>query len=270
MKTTEVFVEQIFIGFMVLLIGALPFIGIILPETGNATKIIGSALGVAGVAYLLGIPFDRFADTVLSSLEKRNRLRFSIRNPVPDSADPFPEGLLKIAVRQANSGVVSWAEYLRSRIRLSRALAVFTPGLTLSGIVAMWQVPAQSLHGSNAPQWAVIAALGSSCIIYTAAFFWAQIGGNKLPKTEECLNLSEKEESTLRLGVMYDAAARTLVAFVVVGGILIYMSNNWLCGLVGIAGLLITLLSGWSWWRINRTYRKFLADFGRWQELEKR
>ena len=106
MKTPEVFVEQVLIGFLVLLIGALPFVSAILPELDGNLKIIGSAIVATGVAYLLGIPFDRFADDVLSSLEKRNRLAFSVEPPVPGSEDPFPEDLLKIAVQQANDGTV--------------------------------------------------------------------------------------------------------------------------------------------------------------------
>ena len=40
-----------------------------------------------------GIPFDRFADSVLSGLENRKRLAFSLKHPTPESEDPYPEDL---------------------------------------------------------------------------------------------------------------------------------------------------------------------------------
>jgi hypothetical protein len=135
-NTTEIFVEQVLIGVLVLLIAALPFVSAIPPDLPDAFKIIGTAIGVVGVAYLLGIPFDRFADSLTSSLEKRIRLKLCLKRPLPGSEDPFPEDLLKIAVLQAESGTVAWAEYLRSRMRLTRAVAVFAPGLTLSAMLA--------------------------------------------------------------------------------------------------------------------------------------
>ena len=66
MKTTEIFVEQVLIGFIVLLIGALPFLDSILQMLDSTEKLVGSAVVVTGVAYLLGIPFDEVVQTALS------------------------------------------------------------------------------------------------------------------------------------------------------------------------------------------------------------
>jgi hypothetical protein len=41
-----------------------------------------------------------------------------------------------------------------------------------------------------------------------------------------------------------------------------------LCTLIGVVGLLTTLLTGWSWARITKTYMTFLADFERWKQQQ--
>ncbi len=275
MKTTEVFVEQVLIGFLVLLIGALPFVGAIPSEFDGLLKIIGSAIGVVGMAYLLGIPFDRFADTVLSSLERRNRLAFSAEHRVPKSGDPFPASLLRIAVQQANDGTVAWLEYLRSRIRLARAVAVFAPGLTLSAILATWPESEQSWYVSSAPRWAVIATLGSSCVIYAMAFLWAIHEKKTLPGTKKHLKMvikqkanPEKQQAIPGLTWKHDPVPWLLLPFVAIGVTLAVVSQSGLCVLVGVVGLLITVLTGWSWWRITKTYMTFLVDFERWQQQQ--
>lgn len=268
MKTTEVFVEQVLIGFLVLLIGALPFVGATLPESVGALKVIGSAIGTVGVAYLLGIPFDRFADSVLSSLETRTRLAFSVEHPVPGSEDPFPEDLLKIAVQQANDGTVAWMEYLRSRIRLARAVAVFAPGLTLSAILATWPESGQNWFVSSAPPWAVTATLGSSCVIYATAFLCALRAEEALPKTNELLEMITARQEIPVFTWKKDPVPWLLIPFVAIGVVLGMASQSGLCALVGVVGLLITLLTGWSWWRITKTYMTFLANFERWQRQQ--
>lgn len=267
MKTTEVFVEQVLIGFLVLLIGALPFAGAILPAPDSTLKVIGSAIGAIGVAYLLGIPFDRFADSVFSSLEKRNRLAFSIEHPVPGSADPFPEDLLKIAVQEASDGTVAWMDYLRSRMRLARAVAVFAPGLTLSAMLATWPEGEKGCCLSSAPCWAVIATLGSSCVIYAAAFVCALRAEKALPRTGKLAEKIAQNEAP-KLNWKNDPVPWLLLPFVATGVVLGMVSQSALCALVGVVGLVITLLTGWSWWRIAKTFMTFLADFERWQRQQ--
>src|ERR687892_741368 len=99
MKTTELFVEQTLTGFLVLTAVASPFLSWEtleeLPEVD-----ISSAAGAIGVAYLLGVIFDRFADTLLERLNRWNRLRFALELKEENNAlspeDPFPEDQLQI------------------------------------------------------------------------------------------------------------------------------------------------------------------------------
>lgn len=101
MKTTELFVEQTLTGFMILTAAAVPFLEWEtleeLPEVD-----LSSAAGAIGVAYLLGVIFDRFADTLLERFNRWKRILFAIElkeeNKALSPDDPFPEDQLEIEV----------------------------------------------------------------------------------------------------------------------------------------------------------------------------
>jgi hypothetical protein len=126
MRTTEVFIDQVLIGFVVLAIFILPFLDMSLPFDVSAAQ----GVVLTGTAYLIGIPFDRFANTLLSGLEQRHRLRYAWDKRVPAMDDPFPEEQLITKVLTSEGAAADWLNYLRSRVRLSRALAAFLPALT--------------------------------------------------------------------------------------------------------------------------------------------
>jgi hypothetical protein len=267
-NTTEIFVEQVLIGVLVLLIAALPFVSAIPPDLPDAFKIIGTAIGVVGVAYLLGIPFDRFADSLTSSLEKRIRLKLCLKRPLPGSEDPFPEDLLKIAVLQAESGTVAWAEYLRSRMRLTRAVAVFAPGLTLSAMLATWPAPVHGWQVSSAQGWAVIGTLGMMSVIYAIAFLSALRAEKDLPRTSSLWDRDPEQRTSTSFAWKSDPVPWMLLPFIAIGVVLAMNTRSELCTLIGVVGLLTTLLTGWSWARITKTYMTFLADFERWKQQQ--
>src|SRR5919106_1197337 len=145
MKTTELFVEPTLTGFLVLAAGAAPFLSWEtlqeLPDEAQGGIDIGSAAGAIGVAYLLGIIFDRFADTLLARFNRWNRLLFAIELKKEKEAlspdDPFPEDQLQIEVIHEGDEAWEWMDYLRSRIRIARAMTAFVPALTLSMELAM-------------------------------------------------------------------------------------------------------------------------------------
>ena len=78
MKTTELFVEQTLTGFLVLAAGTAPFLSWEtlekLPGEAKGGIDISSTAGAIGVAYLLGVIFDRFADTLLERFNRWTRL----------------------------------------------------------------------------------------------------------------------------------------------------------------------------------------------------
>ncbi len=91
---------------------------------------------------------DCFADTLLSWPEQYHRLKFTInldkdkKNLKLQNLNPndlFPEDNLMCQILE-NNGASDRIECLRSRIRISRAIAVFVPALTFSGLPALGKV----------------------------------------------------------------------------------------------------------------------------------
>ena len=160
MKSTELFVEQTLTGFLVLTAAAAPFLSWEtlekLPDEAKGGIDISSAAGAIGAAYLLGVIFDRFADTLLERFNRWNRLLFAIelkeKNEGLSPDDPFPEDRLQIEVIHQGDEAWEWMDYLRSRIRIARAMAAFVPALTLSMVLAMG-LRDQPGHGQSGPRY---------------------------------------------------------------------------------------------------------------------
>ena len=93
MKTSQLYIEQVLIGALIILIVSLPwlpeFLKIDLKDVSTVAGLAGGSL-VLGAAFWLGIPFDRFSDTLLDRLNRHNRLRFTLRHArgtaVPENA----------------------------------------------------------------------------------------------------------------------------------------------------------------------------------------
>lgn len=247
MRTTEVFVEQVLIGFVVLIICTLPFglLDGILFGLENVGFLEGFV--VIAVAYLLGIPADRIGDTLLSGLDQRNRLRFALKHPIAGE-DPFAEDLLKISVMKKGGPAWDWLDYLRSRIRLARALTAFSPALTISGVLAVWP--------QDLPAWALGVGLGGTFLIYIVALFL--VTAQDLPKTYE-VKAEQKEDFVW----WRDPVCRLFLLLVALGTALGVASRAVEALPVGLGGLLLTLVAGWTSWRVTLTFMRFLRDFDR-------
>lgn len=260
MKTTEIFVEQVLIGLLVLATGALPYLKGFQLEISLGD--IGKGAGIIALAYLLGIVFDRFADTIVQRFEQYNRLKFAVelkRNSHENKSsetDPYPEDVLRAKILGKDGETSGWMEYLRSRIRLSRSLAVFTPALTLSGLLAT--------RSEGVPSHVPPIILGVMALTYVLSFIMVKVVSKhekwKLPKTGEegvetaVKNFSWKREPT--------TAAVTLLAFVaaILVALLALEEPRSLFKTLPILliGCGISTLSAWSWWRITHTFMKFL------------
>jgi hypothetical protein len=169
-STTEIFIEQVIIGLLVLLIGCL------LGGESSVRWVLNADLGsfvvVAALAYLLGIVFDRIGDTVLARLERHNRLHFAAEIAAGRDArkdrevalrDPFEEEKYRLGVLGPD-GAAKYGDYLRSRIRLTRALAFSLPALALSSSVAAmdWDPdPSLSFQLVAMVRWAAAALLAA-------------------------------------------------------------------------------------------------------------
>ncbi len=188
MKLTELYFEQVLIGFLILLIAALPWLPEIaavapnLKELGSVAAIGSAAIGIA---FFIGIPFDRLADTLTERLDRLQRLKFAYERTREEKyeagSDPFPEDTWTLKCLNEDKIVQQW-NYLRSRIRLTRALAVFVPALTVTAAygVSRW------LADGNPAEGGVSEYLAWGAIIATY-FVWVLliVTAEGLPRTHE-------------------------------------------------------------------------------------
>lgn len=279
MKTTEIFIEQVLIGLLVLAIGVLPYINrcwlnTILDSIDKSTGIValGSA-GIVALAYLLGIVFDRFADTLLSRVEQYYRLKFAIKCKSPEDqrskSDPYPEESLRAKIWGNSGRTADWIDYLRSRIRLSRSLAVFIPALTLSSLLLAGR--------SLVSRYVLLIILGVISLVYALSFIWVafmvydpnqsskckKLKFPKLPKTYD-RNFESKmgdyfrwkrEPTTIAAGLLALTAVILVTYFAQKDS-----SNLFKTVPILLIGGGISALSAWSWWRITKTFMQFLID----------
>jgi hypothetical protein len=275
MKTTEVFVEQVLIGLLVMLNLAL----MLPPEVTNQVKALDKtvleALFVAAAiatAYLVGIVFDRCADTLLEDIERHCRLKTALQGKTPPiESDPFPEDKYRMKVL-LNSEAASYSNYIRTRLRLTRAMAILIPALSVSFLLS-------KTRGRIAdPTW--VTAAVSLGVIYGGALVAQLIRSKRIkasdgstfwykpPRTNdrEAVNeyLAEKlsQKKTLLWGfAACEPAFWGFIAVTVLGLALALKTDCRAFLAVPFLTIALTLLTGWTWWRITKTFLDFLRDF---------
>jgi len=311
MKTSELYIEQVLIGLLIIAIALLPWVHELRPKLDSITAAGAIAEGsvLLGLAFLLGIPFDRFADTLSERLEQRNRLQFALnlqigkRLPVLKwnennrlAKDIYPENRLRLDGLGRAEGVVNLLEYHRSRIRLARALAVYGPALTFSftfGVSPCLKQTTVSLNClllSGVPAayllWALLASPprvarsiphadtpGGSGFEVGNSRALCPLFGRDLPRTDKIEFISyAKEWNRINEGPVAKATYgdlrvwsrewRLLVVplFLLAVAIWLGFENGTISASIASTGAVLTVISGWSWWRISRTYRGYLHD----------
>ena len=270
MKTTELYLEQVLIGFLIIFIGAFPWIPVLWSHAGDiktGMSIIGGSAAL-GFAFFIGIPFDRLADTLSDRLEQHSRLKAAIaalkpppppkptdRNGAPID-DPYPEDMLLIACRRDQS-VVRALDYLRSRVRLTRALAAYAPALTLIATLSVdcWQTEDDIAPARAAVWFGLVAA---------AYLAWALLVSmtESLPRTHDTTGrfkqYQDRPPAACYDGATYVVPALVLIASIAAGSM--KACDHPLVLAAALGGATLTILSTWSWWRISKTYRAFLLD----------
>ena len=269
MKSTELFVEQTLTGFLVLSAAAVPFVGVEIVQkvsdeaTGGLD--IGEAAGAIGAAYLLGVIFDRFADTLLERFNRWNRLLFAIelkeKNEGLSQRDPFPEDQLQIEVIHQGGEAWEWMDYLRARIRTARAMAAFVPALTLS--------LALTVGFRDRPE-VTRAALTIVVAAYVMSFLASRIlekSPRRLPKTYELKSDEDFQRARANMRTMREPVFWLVMALSAVGVGLIVLNDgpdrDVMAAVLG-AGALLGAISAWAWWRMTITFMQFLRDFRTW------
>ena len=281
MKTTELFAEQVLIGLLVTLMVGLVFISPLRDfyhahVNSNAEQLVADAL-IIGTAYLIGMVYDRVCDTLLQDLESHCRLQFALQGLAtrdqdvetePPSGDPFPDGEYRIHVL-ANAEATGQMEYLRSRIRLTRAMATAMPGLTLAVLLAI----VDRTRVSNVTWTAVATTLPVSyLLVLSLKLFWRR---KRPPKTYE---LADRPDYVAKAGPVSTSAREAqqvfhllyddevwagLLLVMISGAVLIVSSGVYGYFWILLAGLVLTLIVGWSWWRVSITFYAFLRSYDR-------
>ncbi len=304
MNISEVYIGPLFVGVLVLVVLLLPVypdpISSYLP-LGPADQGKSSAIGLnamentafgalaLGFAYLIGVVFDRVIDTVLASLEKHNRLRFTckLRSPkepksskIVSLADPFPEDALRAAVMLMTEPANAWIESLRTRIRLMRTAAFMFPALAFALAFKASSAPAPLFYGM------LIAAIGLSVVAQAVLAHYDPIdrtqsplpriwlGTFAPPRTHEKSKLDDYETARKRTAgprsVLFDIAFSAFSFYLAALIICTFALWAYMCissdvpwkplayWVTFLLGLAIGLLSLWAWWRTSKTFMEYL------------
>lgn len=262
MKTTAMFVEQILIGGLVFVIVALLF-----PEWAANFKPSGPLSSVLfgttalGAAYVAGIVCDRFSDTLLEDQEQRDRLKYALlrveRYGVREK-DLFPVGRFNHQVLSAGEGVTDHVNYLRSRIRIGRALTCLLPAMTISlSVFINFRYCLDIAHFRTF-------GISNIVVVYLGVFLLKIKNPFKPPRTFPSGNESYSVHvETIK---KYLAHPWTLWDPLSWGFVVIFVASMILEGLRGASyfmllpavGLTLTLICGWSVFRINKTHMALL------------
>ncbi len=312
MKTTEIFIEQLLIGFVVLgllvllacpaALTAVPFLSSLpalqtdcqgagerhpcLFETDSVKDdkaptwlMLGLGSLLVGLAYFVGLVYDRIADSLCTDWEGHNRLRVALKNvpanqaTLPSTGDPFPADRIRYHI-QKTSGLVDWADYLRSRMRLTRALATLVPALGVA-LATVTHTPGKRLL-------AVLLLI----VIYSSVPLLSWIYGRLSEKKKKSYSLlirppKTREEDREKLqrywdeyrGVAHEYGTRpTLWRWVLEPTCIgiwatalltycyaarpVFLDLSGLCAAGATAGF--SILIGWVWWRISGTFFDYL------------
>jgi hypothetical protein len=282
MRTTEIFVEQVIIGGLVILIGYILF-----PQDAEKclkcfddtfAQISLGALMV-GAAYLIGIVYDRFTDTMFQDLERHCRWSYLLSKKgfykvlecVKLDKDPYPEHHYRIAILTSDFAVQK-EEYFRRRLRLTRAFATLIPGVSIAIVLYM------SSDFTNELWYKFKAALIP--VAYLLAFLlkntdWEFIRGEIPPKTDDfntekkkekietyCKNHKSKRKRSVLLFIFCDSACVVLFfIFWSITSVQTALTKQIKFTTVMLAGTILATIVTWAWWRIYHTYFDLLKDF---------
>ena len=175
--------------------------------------------------------------------------------------DPFPEDRLQIEVIHQGDEAWEWMDYLRSRIRIARAMAAFVPALTLSMELAM---------GLRDRQGTVKAVLAIVVAAYVVAFLVSRIlerSSRRMPKTYDLRTDEDCQRARASMRTTREPAFWLGVFLIALGLGLIPLGNGPDRAAMAAAlatGAVLAAISAWVWWRTTVTFMQFLRDFRKW------
>jgi hypothetical protein len=161
-------------------------------------------------------------------------------------------------------------EYLRSRIRLTRALATSLPGITLALLLQKTRTnPDPTLT------WTIVAATLpiAYALVLVPKLFLPEDSLKRPPKTDDLENVHAYMKDAGMLGESHDERKSVLrllwpdelwigwLLLTIAGSILVFSSGIYTHFWWLIAGSVLTAIVGWSWWRITITFYAFLRNY---------
>lgn len=283
MNTTELFAEQVLIGFLVILVVGLVFLDQ-LSSVGNPSTLAQIVIGgfLVGTAYLIGMVYDRIADTLLQDLESQSRISFALRafahqakgefTFIEPKTDIFEDGKSRILVL-GNAQATHYMDYLRSRIRLTRALATLIPGLMLALLLAL-------VDRNEAGPWWTVAAV-TIPVVYAVTLLlkvmYRKPKGTyallfeRPPKTYRFVEVGKYMKRARLVGtnspdlplwfLFQDEVWIALLLLTAAATTLILVSGSYALFPVVVVGVVLTIIVGWCWLRISGTFFAFLRDY---------
>lgn len=266
MNTAQISIKLVLAGILALCAFVLP----LWSGKNLSTDLLQSEalIGILGLAYLVGVIFDKLADTILTPMEDFLRLKqagkFLDDNTNFKGKDPFPQNDLEYSLKKADDGRLEWMNSLKSRIRTSRELAVLGLPATM-GVI---------LYLGTAGNWKYIPIALNLLLFIVTAWLESNISDEdsrshgvqkKRLKTRDVLKDEAARKKQLQLAGKHAQQASIpyylLMAISTIGiGIAAALDpGNTLSLTIGAGGLIISLLALWACLRITRTYLKFVA-----------
>ena len=156
MKPAELYFEPVLIGLATLFVAAM--MGSRELEAWLLHADIGELAIAIAAAYFVGIVVDRTADAILDPLNHHHRLQVAMKElrgrNVEDRSDPFPEDAYHIATTESEQAS-EYVYYLRSRIRLTRAMLVLAPACAVGVALRFSDASASTQHVAVALVYAI-------------------------------------------------------------------------------------------------------------------
>jgi hypothetical protein len=239
---------------------------------------MGEVVGVVGLAYLVGVVFDRINDTVLGPDAQVIRLQVALDRMRGHrrNGDPFPQDAIEYELRREEKARIEWIDSLRSRMRTARELSVLGLPATLGAVT--WMLHAY-LDASRVGRYAVVL---TALLLAYAVRRASRPSGER--RTDEYFKTCErpvktflaatvgKEKSQAKKEVLRDARgwrkSRAWPFWLLLGvtfvGALLATAQVGREALpeaaMTIAGAALTGAARWAWGRITKTYLEFVAQ----------
>jgi hypothetical protein len=285
LKSTQIVIEQLFIGLFFFLIIGIFLVGRkILPTEWPGSFPDSWALGafLFIAAYAAGVVIDRLSDTLLDKLFSINRIKaVSKRLTWPELErfsvyllDPYPEACLRMEIYDKGGGIAEHHAYLRTRIRITRAITCLLPAFFISLQTAYYVKSDQHRY--------YIGLL--TLLTYLLLIIVAIVTDDKysIPKSykidkfkeyieKRCGDCGNDTENNIKLKINRTEwicqPGSGLIIFVIISVVIAY-NFSWIKSppnmrpdLFPALLPLITLLAGRAWWRISKTFFNLLLNF---------